>query len=118
MAKVNTKISYDEEEDILLLSKGRKVKASIDIDDFIIDVDARGFITGIEILNASENLKVSPVQLKGIQEAAMIVNYKPNSVLISLVMKLKGKEKDITIPLTLDLGHSAASSERIDFAVA
>ena len=47
MAKTNTKIVYDEEEDILSLSKNRKVKASIDIGDFIIDIDHKGYVTGI-----------------------------------------------------------------------
>src|SRR3989344_948906 len=109
MAKVNTKISYDEEEDILSLSKSRKVKASIDIGDFVIDIDHKGFVTGIEILNASENLKLSEEQLKDIQKASMAITYKPNYVYISLVMIFKDKEKDLTIPLTVDLGHGSVS---------
>src|SRR3989344_7330819 len=104
MAKGTTKISYDEEEDILSLSRGRKVKASIDIGDFIIDVDADGFVSGIEILDASNNLKISEEQLKEIQEASMTVTYKPNYVYICLYMKFNKKEKDVTIPLTVDLG--------------
>ena len=118
MAKRNTKIVYDDEEDILFLSKGRKVKASIDIGDFIIDVDINGFISGIEILNASENLKISEGQLKVLQEASMVVTYKPNYAYIYLVMKFKDKEKDITIPLTVDLGHGSVKTERTNFAVA
>jgi len=118
MAKSNTKIDYDKEEDILFLSKGRKVKASIDIGDFIIDVGMDGFITGIEILNASENLKLSEKQLVSLQEASMLVTYKPNYVVIYLVMKLKEKEKDITIPLTVDLGHGSVRTQRANFAVA
>ncbi|HLC65182.1 MAG TPA: DUF2283 domain-containing protein [Candidatus Nanoarchaeia archaeon] len=118
MAKINTKIIYDEEEDILFLSKGRKVRSSIDVGDFIIDVDTRGFISGIEILNASSNLKIPEGQLKGLQNASMIVTYKPNYVHISLIMQFKGKEKDITIPLTLDLGHGSVKTERTNFAVA
>ena len=118
MAKGNTKIIYDEEEDILFLSKGRKVKASIDIGDFVIDVDTSGFISGIEILNASENLKISDEQLKELQEASMAVTYKPNYACIYLVMKFKKKEKDITIPLTVDLGHGSVRTEKTIFAVA
>lgn len=109
---------YDEEEDILFLSKNKKVKASIDIGDFIIDVDAKGFVSGIEILNASENLKVSAEQLKKLQEASMSVTYKPNHAYIFLVMKFIGREKDITIPLTIDLGHGSLRTERTEFAVA
>lgn len=118
MAKINTKIIYDEEEDILFLSKGRKVKASIDVGDFIIDVDTSGLISGIEILNASENLKISEGQLKELREVSMSVTYKPNCAYIYLIMKSKAKEKDITIPLTVDLGHGSVRTEKTTFAIA
>ena len=44
MAKSNTKISYDKEEDILDLSIGNPSKASIEIGDFIVDIDFKGFV--------------------------------------------------------------------------
>jgi uncharacterized protein YuzE len=118
MAKLNTKIIYDEEEDILFLSKGRKVKASIDIGDFIIDVGMDGFVTSIEILNASNNLNILPKMLKELQHASMSVTYKPNYVYVSLIMQFKDKEKDISIPLTVDLGHGSVRTENMRFAVA
>lgn len=111
-------MTYDEEEDTLFLSKNRKVRASIDVGDFIIDIDTKGFVSGIEILNASENLKISESQLKKVQEASMFVTYKPNCVYICLVMKFKDKEKDITIPLTVDLGHGSIRTEKTQFAIA
>lgn len=118
MAKINTKIVYDSEEDILFLSKDKKVKASIDIGDFIIDVDMEGFVSSIEILNASENLNISGEQLSGLQNASMVVTYKPNYVYIYLIMKFKDKEKNITIPLTVDLGHGSIKTERTQFVTA
>jgi uncharacterized protein YuzE len=118
MAKRNTKMMYDSEEDILSLSKGIKIKASIDIGDFIIDVDHRGFIVGIEILNASSNLGIKEAQLKLLEQASMNVTYKPNHVLITLLMKLKEREKEIAIPLTVDLGHGSIKTERTHFAMA
>ena len=48
----------------------------------------------------------------------MAVTYKPNHVYISLILRFKDKEKDITIPLTLDLGHGSVRTERTTFAVA
>ena len=98
MAEVNTKMIYDEEEDILSLSKNRKVKASIDLGDFIIDVDADGFISGLEILNASSNLGLQEVQLKDLKQASMNISYKPKYVHIVLIMQFGSKEKDIHIP--------------------
>ena len=118
MAKVNAKINYDSEEDILFLSKERKIKASIDIGDFIIDIDHDGFVSGIEILNASQNLGLKEEQLKSLEKGSMCVNYKPNYVYISLILKFKEKEKDISIPLTIDLGHSSIRTEKTKFAVA
>lgn len=113
-----SKIIYDEEEDILFLSKGKKVQASIEIGDFVIDVDTNGFISGIEILNASKNLNISESQLKGLLRANMLITYKPNYVYINLIIQLKEKEKDIAIPLTVDLGHGSVRTEKINFAIA
>jgi len=107
---------YDQEDDTLFLSKKSKVKESIDIGDFIIDIDAKGFVTGIEILNASENLKISSAQLKMAREASMSVTYRPNYVYVSLVIRFKDKEKDITIPLSVDLGHGSLT-KKTEFAV-
>jgi uncharacterized protein YuzE len=118
MAKINTKINYDEGEDILSLSKSRKIKASIDVGDFIIDIDHSGFVAGIEILNASDNLKVAKEQLKDLQKASMAVTYRPNYVYVTLIMILNEKEKEISIPLTIDLGHGTVRTERTNFAVA
>jgi len=118
MAQYTKKMMYDDEEDILFLSKGQRVKSSIDVGDFIIDLDAKGFISGIEILNASENLKLPKEQLKSLKEASLSVTYNPSCVYIYLIMKFKDKEKDITIPLTVDLGHCSATTEKTEFAVA
>src|SRR3989344_8924443 len=112
MAEINTKIRYDLEEDILTISKEKKAKASIDIGDFVIDIDQRGFVIGIEILNASTNLNLDENQLKEIKKASMVVTYKPNYVYIYLLMQFKTKEKDVAIPLTINLGHNSISTER------
>jgi len=116
MAKSNTKIIYEKNEDILLLSKGKAAKASIEIGDFIIDVDMRGYISAIEILNASENLQINSENLKEINEAHMSAIYKPNYLYIMLVLHFKEKEKDVVIPLTVDLGHKQIEKEKTVFA--
>lgn len=118
MEKNNTKIIYDKEEDILSLSKGNKIKSSVDIGDFIIDIDKNSLISGIEILNASENLKISKEHLANIEKVSMATTYKPNLVYIALILKLKETEKNIIIPLTLDLGHNSVKTENTNFAVA
>ena len=68
MAKSNTKIIYEKKEDILYLSKGKAAKASIEVGDFIIDIDFEGFVSAIEILNAGENLNISSEILEKINK--------------------------------------------------
>jgi len=117
MAKADTKIIYDKNEDILYLSRGRKAKASIEIGDFVIDIDFKGFVSAIEILNASENLGVKPDVLKKIKEAFMYVVYKPNFLVISLHFLFeKEKPEKIIIPLTLSLGHKKVIKKEVCFA--
>src|SRR3989338_363206 len=116
MAKSNTKLSYDREEDILNLSRGISSQASIEVGDFIIDIDSNGFVSALEILNASENLNFNPELLNNFEKANMSVLYKPDYIQIILTFYFQGKEKEVVIPLTVDLGHKHSHKEEIIFA--
>ena len=115
MAKINAKIIYEKDEDILYLSKSKIARASIEIGDFIIDIDMKGYVSAIEILNASENLKISPKILENIERASMSVVYKPHYIYVTVIFRLREREKDISIPLTIDLGHKKTQKEEIVF---
>ena len=107
MARQIKAIDYDSENDIFFISNGDKVKASIDIGDFILDISHNNLVCGIEIMDASENLGVSKNVLSNIQNIKMSVTYKTNHVYVLLVMTFKKEDKEVNvpIPLTLDLGH-------------
>lgn len=107
MAKQIKTIDYDSVNDIFFISNGENVKASIDIGDFVLDVDHRNMICGIEVMDASENLGVSKELLKNIKNMKMSVTYKTNHVYVLLIIGFKkaGKEVNLQIPLTLSLGN-------------
>ncbi|MEK6840419.1 MAG: DUF2283 domain-containing protein [Nanoarchaeota archaeon] len=113
MARQIKKIDYDPENDIFFISNGDKVKASLDIGDFILDVSHDNFVCGLEIMDASENLGVSRELLKNIQNIKMSVTYKTNHVHVLLLMTFKKKNKEINvpIPLTINLGHKSPTKE-------
>jgi len=113
MAKEIKTIDYDSENDIFSINNGDNVKASIDIGDFVLDVNHNNLICGIEIMDASENLGISEGLLKTIKNMKMSVNYNTNHVYVLLVMsfKNKGKEVNMSIPLTLNLGHKSLRKE-------
>ncbi len=115
MAKQITTIDYDSDNDIFFISNGEKVKASLDIGDFVLDVNHKNFICGIEIMSASENLGIDKDVLKNIQNIKMSITYKTNHVYVLLLMifKKKGKEVNIPIPLTLNLGHKVPRKEML-----
>ena len=115
MAKKIKTIDYDLENDILFISDGGKVKTSLDIGEFVLDVNHNNLISGIEIMDASENLGIEKEILKNIQNIKMSVTYKTNHVYVLLKIKyeMKGKEINIPIPLTLDLGHKIPRKEML-----
>lgn len=106
-------IDYDAENDIFFISTGDKIKASIDIGEFILDVSSSNLVCGIEIMEASGNLGISQADLKNIESMKMSVIYKTNHVYVLLMMILKkeGKEINVPIPLTLNLGHKVPKKE-------
>jgi uncharacterized protein YuzE len=113
MAKTIKTIDYDSENDIFFISKGKKVKASLDIGDFILDVDNKNLINGIEVMDASENLGIDKEILSKIKSVKMSVDYRTNNVYILLVILFQkgNKEVNIPIPLSLDLGHKKPQKE-------
>jgi len=113
MARQIKTIDYDVENDILFVSDGEKVKASLDIGDFILDVSHINLICGIEVTNASENLGINKEVLNHIKSIKMSVTYKTNYVYVLLMIAFKEGDKDVNmpIPLTLDLGHKAPRQE-------
>jgi len=113
MAKTIKTIDYDSDNDILFISDEEKVKSSLDIGDFILDVSHNNFICGIEVMDASENLGISKDVLKNIKSMKMSVNYKTNHVyvLLAIVFKEGDKNVNMPIPLTLNLGHKEPRRE-------
>lgn len=106
MAKKNNEkiVSYDKEYDILFIHKGfapdEKFKGNLDVGDFIFDISTKGNIRGIEILNASQNIKSQEPQhwLEHIIDADFNSQVKPNGIILSLIVKTKKKTQ---VPLTV-----------------
>lgn len=93
MARQIKTIDYDSGNDIFFISDGNKVKASLDIGDFVLDVDSDNFICGIEVMDASEHLGISKEILSGIKSMKMSINYRTNHVHVLLIIDFKrGKE--------------------------
>lgn len=94
---------YDLENDGLFIYNPKtKSKASVEIDDLIIDYDSKKQISAIELLNASKFFKdlnefeITKETLKEIIECKLEIIPKNNFFMIKFLFLLKTKEELIT----------------------
>lgn len=113
MAKTIKTIDYDSVNDIFFISDGSRVISSLDIGDFVLDVNGDNLISGIEIMDASENLGIGKDVLNNIKSIKMSVNYKTNNIYVLLVISFQknNREVNVPIPLSLNLGHKTPQKQ-------
>lgn len=62
-------VDYDFSNDILFFkTKDRKYAKSIELDNIVLDIDSKGFITGVQIFGASKFLKIEKIKLRDIPD--------------------------------------------------
>ncbi|MBI2147797.1 DUF2283 domain-containing protein [Candidatus Woesearchaeota archaeon] len=61
--------TYDYNNDILLFKiKGREYATSLEFDNLVLDIDKEGFITGLQVFDASAVFRLSKLALNNIKE--------------------------------------------------
>ncbi len=110
----NKIVSYDQNNDILVIHKGfssdETFKGNIDIGDLVIDVSTLGRIRGLEIMNASKFFQEFTLKkeiLQHLEDANFNVDIKPHSIILTIILKSKECEvpAKITVPLETPLFH-------------
>ncbi len=99
------KVDYDQENDILWVYSGEKVKDSLEVGNFIIDFSYDDKVEGVEIMDASEVVsklslsKISKDMLAGIKEASLSFyqSRELSYVIIGLIMTIDNKVREIPI---------------------
>ncbi len=100
------KYDYDEKNDSLFLYNPKtKSKASIELDDLIVDFNSRKEISALELLNASQYIKdlgvdveVTRDLLKEIEDVEVEVLTKNNFFVIKFTILFKSQER-ISTPI-------------------
>ena len=108
------KFDYDPENDNLFLyDPNSKSKASIEIDDLIIDYNSDKEVSGIEILKASSFLKEisseMPVSLNDVQDCKVEIITKSNFFVIKFMLVFKSK-KTLTTPVIVPIINESSPS--------
>jgi len=114
------KFDYDYENDSLFLYDPKsKSKASVELDDLIIDYNNKKEVSGIELLNTSSffkdiscnGFKVDKDTLKDIKDCKIDVIPKNNFFIIKFILLFKSKKQIITpviIPKVTEPSHALA----------
>lgn len=107
---------YDHQYDILTFKlKDRNYKMSIEFQDFVIDIDDKGFIIGIRIFDASRVSGLSKIALRNmkhgefnasIQDNIVTVRFKFVAVLRNRIMPLFKETERFTQQFTAPLGKN------------
>ncbi len=106
--KMSKIISYDKENDILMIHKGfsaeEKFKSNIDAGDLVMDVSTKGRVRGVEVMNASRFFKEFEIKkdmLENISDANFNTSLKPQGIIISMTIRSEKEElpAKIAVPL-------------------
>lgn len=96
-------VNYDQEQDILWVHSGDKVKDSLDLDRFVIDFSDDNRISGVEVGGASKFLsdimgyKISKDLLKSIKNASISFYQGKQILSVFIYLKIEGNLERIPI---------------------
>jgi len=87
---------YDYKNDILFFKiRNREYVKSIDFEDFVVDVDKEGFITGIQIFDASKIFRLDKTYLREVRGWKFNAKVENNIITIQLMFEVIKRNKVI-----------------------
>ncbi len=85
---------YDYKHDILFFkTKDREYSKSLELNNIILDTDNEGFITGMQILDASNFLQVKPMILKNIKNFEFNAHNEHGKIEVRLTFQMQIRNK-------------------------
>lgn len=104
-------VSYDYKENILYVNKGKRVKDSLQIGNFVIDFSFKDKVVGIEIMEASKSIsflsgvRITKKDLKNIEHAEVNMKEGKGIIYVILLISFEGK-KEVRNPLVIPTAAS------------
>ena len=87
-------VEYDEKHDIFyIVKKNKEVSHSVDLEDFVVDLDKNNEIVGLEIFGISKLTKIPKKYFNKLQNAKLVKSYRRNGEIIALYLILQFKIK-------------------------
>lgn len=101
--KTPAKANYDFETDTFsAISLKRDYNSSFQKEDMVFDLDMKGQIVGLEILNASDNFKIPKAFLKNIKDIKIEIEVSDKLMKIKILVKTLIRNSEKTTALNLE----------------
>lgn len=95
-AKGKGAYSYDYANDVLLFKiKDRTYAQSVEFENFVVDIDDKGFITGIQVFDASKLLRIDKYALRNVNHFDFQARLDKNVVTVQLRFSCVMRNKEI-----------------------
>lgn len=104
-----THFEYHEKDDIAVFEHGDydSYERSIDVANFVVDLNEEGEFLGLEVIGASERIPLTKKQLSNVEDVKINVQEDGENKMITITMK-QGREKtSLSLPVTGLTGQPA-----------
>src|SRR3990167_3612289 len=99
---------YDFQQDILMFKiQDRNYKLSVELQNFVADIDEEGFVTGVRIFDASKVFGVDKYSLKNITSMEFRSDVENNVITITCTFTSKVRNKPVPKQFTQQLTQAA-----------
>ena len=100
---------YHEKDDIAVFEYRdyEEYERSIDVANFVVDLDSEDCFLGLEIIGASERLPLTKKELSSIEDVEVVVTDDEESKMITITLKREEKETSLNLPVKSITGQPA-----------
>ncbi len=104
-----TRFEYHRKDDIAVFEHGSydDYERSIDVANFVIDLDTEGNFIGLEVIGASDKLPLTEDELDEVEDIEIDVHSDEESTMISITMTKDEKKTSLNLPVTDITGQTA-----------
>lgn len=104
-----TRFEYHEKDDIAVFEYGdyEDYERSIDIANFVVDINSEGDFLGLEIIGASERLPLTKDELTEVEDMEIEVRDDEESMMVTITLRRDEKETSLNLPMKGITGQPA-----------
>lgn len=96
-----TTFEYHEKDDVAVFEHGDydDYDRSVDIANFVVDLDEKENFLGLEVIGASEKLPLTKQELKDVEEVEIDIQ-EEEAMMVTIILKRENEKTSLNLPVT------------------